>query len=59
MSDKDKIRKYLQKMMKGIPSDKQMKKLKLKTPFAFCYAQARFDMLMNLDLDLKLGAFYQ
>jgi hypothetical protein len=52
-----KIKKYLRKEMLKIPNDASVEKGK--KPFAFCYAQAKFDALMDIDRDLKLGAFYK
>ena len=55
MNEKDWIKRYLRKEMRKIPSEKDMEKLK--DPFSFCYAQAKFDALMDIDIGLKIGAF--
>ena len=46
---------YLRKEMDKIPCDDDVKKLK--QPFGFCYAQAKFDILIEIDTDLGLNAF--
>ena len=51
------IKRYLRKEMDKIPSDAEMHKGK--KPFAFCYAQAKFDALMDIDRELKIGAFFK
>lgn len=56
-SDRHKIRTILRKEMKKLPSDSQLKNIK--NPFAFCFAQAKFDTLMDIDRELKLGAFFK
>ena len=52
-----KLKQYLRKEMDKIPTDKQMKQGK--EPFMFCYAQAKFDMLMDIDRTLNLGVFFK
>ena len=54
--DRDKIKKILRKEMKKVNGTT---KGPLPEPFAFCFAQARFDILMNIDRELELGAFYR
>ena len=56
MTEGEKIKRYLRKEMRKVPDDASVKKGK--KPFAFCYAQAKFDMLMDIDINLKLGAFF-
>ena len=54
------IKKYLRKEMKKIPSDKGIERLSKKhNLFPFCYAQAKFDALMDIDIGLKIGAFFK
>lgn len=48
-------KKHLRRQKATIPNDKQLKKLK--SPLAFCYSQAKFDVLMDIDMGLKIGAF--
>ena len=54
-SDRHKIRVILRREMKKINDMKEH----IPEPFGFCFAQAKFDTLMDLDRELKLGAFYQ
>ena len=56
MTEGEKIKRYLRKEMRKVPDDAFVEKGK--NPFAFCYAQAKFDMLMDIDINLKLGAFF-
>jgi hypothetical protein len=61
MTERDKIKKVLRKEMKKATSimkdigNDSMKRLS----FSFCYAQAKFDTLMDIDHELELGAFYR
>jgi hypothetical protein len=55
MKERIKIKRYLRKEMNKIPDDATVQRGK--NPFYFCYAQAKFDVLLNIDMDLKLGAF--
>ncbi len=55
--ERAKLKKYLRRQMKKVPDDADIEKDK--KPFAFCYAQARFDILMEIDMELELGAFYK
>ena len=55
--ERQQIKKYLRKEMRKIPNDAEMHKGK--KPFAFCYAQAKFDTLMEIDRELKLGTFFK
>ena len=57
MTDRDKIKKVLRKEMKKATSS--MKSLGSNSTFGFCYAQAKFDTLMDIDQELELGAFYR
>lgn len=57
--DKHKIRTILRKEMKKLPNDKQMKEMKSFSPFSFCFSQARFDILMDIDRELQVGAFFK
>jgi len=60
MKDRERIKKYLRKQMEKVPEDAPTGKSKqARAVFAFCYAQARFDILMEIDMELKLGAFYK
>jgi len=61
MKDRQIIRKYLRKeMRKIINPNRIIGKQKLKeTTFAFCWGQAKFDALMDIDRILKLKAFYK
>ena len=54
-SDRHKIRVILRREMKKL-NVKVPKSIK-DTTFYFCWAQARFDTLMDIDRELKLGAF--
>ena len=56
MSDRDKIKQYLRKEMRKIIT--LSPKIE-KTTFAFCWGQAKFDTLMDIDIKLKLGTFYK
>ena len=55
MNERNKIKRYLRKEINKIPTASDLKKRN--EPFAFCYAQARFDALMDIDIELDLGAF--
>jgi len=46
---------YLRSEMKKVPNDAYVDKGK--KPFVFCYAQARFNILMDIDIELGVGAF--
>ena len=59
-SDRHKIRAILRREMKKIVNVKErVENNKTLSPFAFCWAQAKFDTLMDIDRELKLGAFYK
>ena len=51
------LRRFLRQKMKQVPTDGQM--TKLKKPFGFCFSQATFDILMDIDREFDLGAFYK
>jgi len=56
MTDRDKIKKILRREMKKISKHK----ITLSdNNFAFCFAQAKFDTLLDIDRELELGAFYR
>ena len=58
---RDKLIKLLRDKMKKILHDNEItvpRKLKDST-FGFCFGQATFDVLMDIDRELKLGAFYK
>ena len=55
LTDKS-LRRFLRQKMKRVPTDEQM--TKLKEPFGFCFSQATFDILMDIDREFDLGAFY-
>ncbi len=57
-SDRDKMKVILRKKMKSIMNIKKNSINKI-TPFSFCFAQAKFDILMDIDRELKLGVFYK
>lgn len=61
MTDREKIKRYFRKKMGQIVDpDRILKGKKLsETTFAFCWGQAKFDTLMDIDIELKLGAFYK
>ena len=54
MSDREKIKEYLIQEMEKISHET---KDKYKDHFHFCWCQAKFDTLMDIDVMLKLGAF--
>ena len=57
-SDRHKIRAILRREMKKINNIKEHVNDK-HYPFAFSFGQAKFDTLMDIDRELKLGAFYK
>ena len=63
MSDRDKIKKYLRKEMRRILIQEETRTIRKQkidfTTFGFCWTQAKFDVLMDIDRELKLGAFYK
>lgn len=54
---KTKLKSILRREMDKMPTDNQLKQLN--TVYAFAFAQAKFDTLMDLDRELKIGAFYK
>lgn len=57
MKDRDKIREYLRSEMKEVL--RNVNPDVGRTTFHFCFSQAKFDALMDIDLLLKLEAFYK
>lgn len=57
-SDRHKIRTILRREMKKVINIKERHEENT-NPFCFCFAQAKFDTLMDIDRELKLGAFYK
>lgn len=57
MTDRNKIKQYLRREMKKIATRK-VHKIHRDT-FYFCWGQAKFDTLIDIDLLLNLGAFYK
>ena len=58
VSERDKIKRYLRKKMKMI-TQSSIPYSKKDMTFHFCWGQALFDVLMDIDIELKLGAFYK
>jgi len=52
--DEKALVKFLRKKMKRV----QRSHIEAK-PFDFCFSQATFDLLMDIDIEFKLGAFYK
>ena len=50
-----KLKQYMRKEMEKLPTDKQSKKLS--KPYGNCYSQAKFDVLLDIDIGLGLGVF--
>jgi len=58
-----KLKKYLQKEMKKLLGKTVLNVFKIQPKFsetfAFCWGQAKFDTLMDIDRELELGVFYK
>lgn len=59
MIKKSVLRRFLREEMKSIPNLVNIKPSERRKPFDFCFCQARFDMLMNIDYKFKVGAFFK
>ena len=57
MDYKQELVHFLRIEMSNIPTKKQMEKLS--NSFVFCYSQAKFDLLLDIDRTLELGAFFK
>lgn len=54
----EKLKEYMKKEMRKIVSVVAHKNIANKK-FFFCWGQARFDMLMDIDRELNLGVFFK
>lgn len=54
-----KLRTFLRKEMMKINNYPTKFKSKSQRSFVFAFAQAKFDLLMDIDRKFKLGAFYK